>query len=313
MRQVDRREDRLSPTDRELSGERRARWNIFGLMVSIFKMVRMAIYRILSVKLLALTSSTILLVAGTLRAQTKQEFDVASIKPSAGEDGRTLVQVLPGGGLKASGATLRLLMTWAYEVRPYQISGGSGWMSSDRFDVVAKSDVSDAAKDSAINPNQPTEQQYKTMQEQMRPKLQALLADRFHLRLHRVIREEPVYELLIAKRGTRLQQASDFNGLRIGRGQYTGSGATLGMLTTALATQLGRSVIDQTGLQGAFNFKLEWTPDGPPPPGTDVPTAAPPAPSLFTALEEQLGLTLKSAKGPVEVLVIDSVDRPSAN
>jgi bla regulator protein blaR1 len=285
--------------------------NTFRFRLSILDMVYKLTYRIRPVMRLALTFAPIFLAAGALRAQTKQEFDVATIKPTGGDDSRTLVQVLPGGGLKASGTTLKFLITQAYEVRPYQISGGSGWINTDRFDIVAKSDGSHAAENAAIKPNQLTEQQYKRMSEQMRPRLQALLADRFRLRLHRETKEEPVYELLVGKRGSTLQPSNDFKGLRIGRGQYTGAGATLEMLTIALATQLDRSVIDRTGLRGAFNFKLEWTPDGLA--GGDPPTDASAGPSLFTALQEQLGLTLKSTKGPVEVLVIDSVDRPSAN
>src|SRR3954471_6404990 len=123
----------------------------------------------------SLAIASILLSADAV-AQTKQEFEVASIKPTGDDDNQTLVQLLPGGGLKTSGATVRFLITQAYEVRPYQISGTSGWIGTERFSIVAKSDVSDAAENAAINPNQPTEQQYKRMSEQMRPRLQALLA-----------------------------------------------------------------------------------------------------------------------------------------
>jgi len=263
--------------------------------------------------LLAIACSAILLAAAVLRAQAKPEFDVASIKPSSGDDGRTLVQLLPGGGLQTASATLRALITLAYNVRSYQVSGGSGWIDSDRFDVVAKSDVSVDAKSAPRDSSRPAEQQYKTMQEQMRPKLHALLADRFQLRLHRETREAPIYDLVIAKSGTKLQHANNFRGLRIGRGQFIGTGATPEMLTTALANHLGRPVRDRTGLEGAFNFKWEWTPDGPPPPGIDAPPAGPNGPSIFTALEEQLGLTLKSTRGPIDVLVIDYLEKPSPN
>jgi uncharacterized protein (TIGR03435 family) len=143
------------------------------------------------------------------------------------------------------------------------------------------------------------------------------LADRFQLKLHRETKDEPVYALVVGKSGTKLQQssgneASGFRGLRIGRGQFTGSVATLEMLTTALANQVGRPVLDRTGLNGSFNFKLEWIPDAAP--GGDAPSPSDSTgPSLFTALQEQLGLKLESARGPVEILVIDHVERPGEN
>jgi uncharacterized protein (TIGR03435 family) len=253
----------------------------------------------------------------------RPEFEVASIRPSASYDGRILVQVLPGGGLRISGATLKFLLTLAYEVRSFQISGGTGWINSDRFDVLAKADRSADSENVPSDPGQITEGQRKIMQEQMRPKLQALLADRFQLKLHRETREEPVYALVVGKSGTRLQQAngnevSGSRGLRIRRGQLTGSVATLEMLTTALANQLGRPVLDRTGLKGTFDFKLQWAPDaapvGPSPPGGETPSLPDPnGPSIFTALQEQLGLKLESAKGRVELLVIDHLERPSEN
>jgi len=128
----------------------------------------------------------------------------------------------------------------------------------------------------------------------------------------------------VSKNGAKFQpaagnQAREFRGLRIGRNQLTESLATLEMLTTALANQLGCPVLDRTGLKGTFDFKLEWAPDTPPavglsPPSVDAtPAADPNGPSIFTALEEQLGLKLEPAKGSVEVLVIDHVEKPSAN
>ena len=151
----------------------------------------------------------------------------------------------------------------------------------------------------------------------MRPKLQSLLAERFKLSLHRETREQPLYALVVGKSGTKFQRANgNFGGLRIGRTQLTGSGATLEMLTTALANQLGRPVLDRTGLEGTFDFKLEWAAQAgasPLPGGDALPPADANGPSIFTALQEQLGLKLESTKGSVEVLVIDHVERPSEN
>ena len=249
--------------------------------------------------------------------QQRPEFEVASIKPNVNYDGRILLQVLPGGGLTTSGATLSFLLTLAYEVRSFQISGGAGWINSERFDVVAKSDRSTGSQNDPSDPTRITAEQLKAMQQQMRPKLQALLADRFKLTLHRETREESVYALVAGKGGIKFQQANgNFGGLRIGKSQFTGSGASVEMLATALANQLGRPVVDRTGLKSQFDFKLEWTPDAvqASPPGVDTPSpASPGGPSIFTAIQEQLGLKLESSKGPVEMLVIDHVERPSEN
>jgi bla regulator protein blaR1 len=249
-------------------------------------------------------------------------LNVIQCTPSPGEGvtaERFAVRYLSRGGLRISGGSLKYLLTLAYEVRSFQISGGSGCIDSDRFDILAKSDDSSASENAPGDPSKPTETQYKTMQERMRPTLQALLADRFQLRLHRETKEQRVYALVVGKNGTKLQPASEFRGLHIGWGQLTGNGATLEMLTTALAGQLGRPVLDRTGLKGSFNFKLEWSPEsaqvgGSSPRGLDP--ASPTdtgGPSMFTAVEEQLGLKLESARGPVELLVIDHVEKPSQN
>ena len=130
-----------------------------------------------------------------------QEFEVASIKPSSGSDPRTLLQVLPGGGLRTSGATLRFLVTLAYHVRPFQILDGPGWISSDRFDIIATIDRSRPGGDEPSDPTKVTPGQLARMQNAMRPRLMALLAERFFLRVHRETREQPIYELLVGRGG----------------------------------------------------------------------------------------------------------------
>jgi uncharacterized protein (TIGR03435 family) len=272
-----------------------------------------------------------LLVVGCLAGQTASPpltFEVASIKPSTGDDHRISIQIQPGGGLRTTGASLKMLLTIAYDVRDFQISGGPGWINSDRYDIIAKSSRSDGLESAPSDPRQMTDGQLKTMQEQMREKLRALLADRFQLKFHRETKEEPVYALVVGKNGAKLQQSESKEGnsprgLRMGRGQLTGMAAPLEMLTNALSNQLGRPVLDRTGLKGNFDFKLEWTPEpgqsggpfgGVPPPGVDVPPPPDPnGPSVFTAVQEQLGLRLESQKGPVEILVIDRVEKPSEN
>jgi uncharacterized protein (TIGR03435 family) len=256
-------------------------------------------------------------------------FEVASIKPNTGDDHRFFIQIQPGGGLRTTGSTLKMLLTLAYDVREFQISGGPGWVNTDRFDIVAKAERSAAAENVPDDPRKMTDEQRKTVADQMRERLRALLADRFQLTIHRETKEQSVYALVVGKSGSKLQESQMKEGnagrgrMMMGRGQFSGQGVALQMLTQSLSSQLGRPVIDRTGLKGNFDFKLEWTPDpgqsggpfgGGPPPGADAPPPPDPnGPSIFTALQEQLGLRLESQKGPVEMLVIDKVEKPSEN
>jgi bla regulator protein blaR1 len=259
---------------------------------------------------------------------TPLTFEVASIKPSWGDDHRSMIQIQPGGGLRTSGSTLKMLLTLAYDVREFQISGGPGWINTERYDIMAKTGDADVSG-SPDDMRKMTDEQRKTVADKMRERLRALLADRFQLVLHRETKEQSVYALVVAKGGSKLQQSEAAEGtgakgmMRMGRGQLSGQSVGLQMLTQSLSNQLGRPVIDRTGLKGNFDFKLEWTPDpgqsggpfgGGPPPGADAPPPPDPnGPSVFTALQEQLGLRLESQKGPVEMLVIDKVEKPSEN
>jgi uncharacterized protein (TIGR03435 family) len=256
-------------------------------------------------------------------------FEVASIKPSGTADRRFMIQIQPGGGLRTSGSTLQMLITMAYDVREFQISGGPGWINTDRYDIVAKAERSGGAENPPGEPRTMTDEQRKTVGDQMRERLRALLAERFQLRIHRESKEQSVYALVVAKGGPKLQESQTKEGtathgmLRMGRGEFAGQGVQLEGLTMILSRELGRTVVDRTGLKGNFDFKLTWTPDpgqsagppgGGPPPGVDAPPPPDPnGPSVFTALQEQLGLRLESQKGPVEMLVIDHVEKASEN
>jgi uncharacterized protein (TIGR03435 family) len=215
----------------------------------------------------------------------------------------------------------------AYQLQEYQIVGGPDWINDDRFDVTAKAANSD------------------TPPLQLLAMVQTLLADRFKLRVHRETREVPVYALVMARDdrrlGPRLQKAAaDCDALlaALGRGgapppptpagerppcgirqvpgRMMAGGSLLSDVGRNLAPSTGRLVIDRTGLTGRFDLDLEWTPDSmptPPPPGAPPSVLPPPpadGPSLFAAIQEQLGLKLEATRGPVEVLVIDSAERP---
>jgi len=235
-------------------------------------------------------------------------FEVASIKQTDPNDERESILSGPGGRFTTKGVTLKELISEAYDLRDHQISGGPGWIASARFDI-------DARPGSAIE-IAPGPAGFS----QIRPMIQSLLEERFRLAVHRETRQEPVYELVVAQGGRKLKEVPDAandgqSGLHTERGRIVGTAARVPMLVRVLAGRLGRSVIDKTGLTGKYDFTLEYTADlGPPSSGQD---AAPPpdssGPSLFTALQEQLGLKLESAKGPVEVLVIDHAEKPDAN
>jgi bla regulator protein blaR1 len=254
-------------------------------------------------------------------------FEVATIKPSDPSNPRMGIQIAPGGRFTTSGITLKFLIGFAYDVRDFQVSGGPGWVNSDKYDIVAKAaDEPDAGELRKL-----TDDQGKAFEKRLRLRVQALLADRFQLKIQRTTKELPVYALLVAKSGSKLQEtqaAADgkrFNGMRMGRGELTAQGAPIKFLTQTLSQQLGRPVLDQTGLTGKYDFKLAWSPDpseagnafGKPGPGGDGGNGPPPpdpnGPSIFTAVQEQLGLKLESQKGPVEILVIDKVEKPSEN
>jgi uncharacterized protein (TIGR03435 family) len=252
-------------------------------------------------------------------------FEAASVKLS-NSGGGPITQVLPGR-LVAKYSSLQDLIAFSYEVRTDQLIGATSWIVSDHYDLEAKA---------AGNP--PAGQIAGVM-------LRALLEDRFKLVLHREKRELPVYELRVDRSGLRLQPTKEgsctlfspdssplppapdaarlpFCGPRTGRNgsnwALNGQGVRMEALAGVLSFQLNRTVLDKTGLTGSYDVHLQWMED-PLTPGTLGSPGAPPAPddpsgpSLFTSLHEQLGLRMVSAKGPIEVLVIDHAERPSEN
>jgi uncharacterized protein (TIGR03435 family) len=206
-----------------------------------------------------------------------------------------------------------MLTTLAYEILDFQLLGGPSWMASERYDVAAKAEQPEGT---TLDPTSMTDDQ---IQSQIFERLRVLLADRFHLAVHREMREAPVYILVVGKRRSMLQPSHvsiEQRELRSRRGVVSAQGVPLEMLTKLLSKELGRSVIDETGLGGLFDFKLEWTPDvtGGPSKEDGLPaTLVPAGPSLFTAIQEQLGLRLKSGRSPIKVILVDRLERPSPN
>jgi uncharacterized protein (TIGR03435 family) len=223
----------------------------------------------------------------------RPSFEVASVKLS-GPDDRLMYRLKPGGRYLATGLTLKMLIANAYSVPDFLISGGPGWRDSDKYNIEAK-------VGSPLPPWPDSNKQLGLM-------FQSLLEDRFKLTLHREIREEPVYEMVVAKGGAKLNmaRADESAGFELMTGRIHSTAVPLEYLVTNLAFLLGRQVIDKTGLVGKYSYTVTYTPD-------DAPPADANAPSIFTAVQEQLGLKLESTKGRVEVIIIDHAEKPSAN
>jgi uncharacterized protein (TIGR03435 family) len=230
-------------------------------------------------------------------------YDIVSIRQNKSGVGGMNYQ-LSDDGFIATDATVEYLLEFAYDFRNDHIYGLPGWASSVNFDIKAK--VTDRDRDALKKISDP----------QRQAMLVALLADRFHLRAHVETRSLPVYDLVIAKDGPRLKATTSVAGSNLtvggsmGSSKWTFVAITTNGLASILNGQVGRTVIDKTGLMGKYDFTLKWTPDNVPPANTgsgDQP------PNLFTALQEQFGLKLESAKGPVRTLVIDHVEMPTEN
>ena len=213
------------------------------------------------------------------------------------------------------------LIQTAYNVRDFQISGGPAWLSSAQYDIAAKiaSSPSDTPEK---NISELTDQERQTKGERLRAVLQALLAERFRLKVHRESKQLPLYVLTLAKGGPKLKASNDSNasgGLRPGRGFLVGNQTGVPFLAQTLSQIVGRPIQDRTELAGKYDFELTWNPDQSSANSAvggrarALPVGNADLPNIFTALQEQLGLKLDSTKGPAEVIVIDRVDRPSAN
>jgi bla regulator protein blaR1 len=248
-------------------------------------------------------------------------FEVASIKPANPDQQGGLIQFMPGGGLKLTNIPLRAMITFAYDVRDFQVSGGQGWVGNERFDVLARPDR--AAVDGPDDFAKMNDDQRKTMRNQIAERLRALLADRFQLVVHKEIKEQPIYALVLAKNGPKLQETKETGtqqNMMTNRGRSQGHAIPVEMVAQMLSGITGRPVVNKTGLTAKYDFVLEWTPDIGPDAraqgfgdGINTPAPAPGGPTIFTALQEQLGLRLDSQKGPVENIVIDRVEKPSEN
>jgi uncharacterized protein (TIGR03435 family) len=238
----------------------------------------------------------------------KPAFEVATIKPHDPAQ-RGQIVTLRGNEIITTNETVHDLINLAYWLHPKQVAGGPAWAESDKWDMAGKPDA----------PGQPNVDQMKMM-------IQKLLADRFQLKFHWEKRELPVYAIRIAKSGSKIIRSQDdpkgYPGWNFGRAAsgtaLTFRNSPMSQVTAILQNFLDRPVVDQSDLSERYDFTVTFTLDaaqsvrlgGAPIPPADNPDAAP---DVFAAFQQQLGLKLESAKAPVDVMVIDQVEKPSEN
>lgn len=241
-------------------------------------------------------------------------FDVAAIRQNLSDHtARTHIISSPfDGHFTAINATLKQLIRFAYGMPETRIRGGPAWLNSTKFDVEAKADGSVDDRLHGLSSDEGKLEKQKM--------LRALLADRFKLTARIETRELPIYVLVVSKGGAKfLESKAEGTTVDSGRGKIDvrGGSNSVALLAEELAMQLDRVVVDQTGIQGRYNLSLRWAPDDGVASGVNrtagSAAAADAGPSIFTAIQEQLGLKLEPQKGPVQVLVIDSIEMPSEN
>jgi uncharacterized protein (TIGR03435 family) len=264
-------------------------------------------------------------------ADVPQAFEVASVRPNKSGAQASSIRRQPGGGLTATNMPLRALITFAFQLQPFQVVGDPAWIRNEHFDIVAKMEGNPA-------PVAP----FSGRLDPLMLAMQTLLAERFKLTVHHETREMDIYALVLARADGKLGPAlkpSTQNcaavmaaaiarggpppapppgsplmcGVRGMFGKLIVGGMPLAAFASNLSGQVQRTVVDRTGLTGEWDFEIGFAAEPPPnlPPGVELPPVDPGAPSLFTAVQEQLGLKLQSTKGPVEVLVIDRVEPPT--
>jgi uncharacterized protein (TIGR03435 family) len=278
---------------------------------------------------------TVLLLASSaapIAQEPARSFDVVSIKPSQPNAQNRLPRISPGR-VELFNTTLKQLIASAYSRFPFdprEVVGGPAWIDSERFDIVATME-------------RPPQFDQTGMLGELNGMLRALLEQRFGVKAHNEQREGDVYTLTFArsdrKTGAGLRQVPDACAAALKEltgaaplpqrsgpppcsfggppGRLIGTGVTIAMFASVLSGSAGRTVIDRTGLTGSFDIEMNFDPSS----TAQAPPGAPPGPqpidaskpSIFTALQEQLGLKLEPTRGPVDVLVVDQAERPTPN
>ena len=251
----------------------------------------------------ALFTAPLMIVRG--QSSEAPAFEAAAIKVNNSGTSRSGISSYPNR-IKIVNSTLKFCVEIAWNVKDFQVAGGGGWMDTDRYDIDAV----------AANPFTPGES---------RKMMQKMLADRFGLVVHSETQDRPGYVLVPGRNGPKLPPPVDdpsvlFNRTPTGDRTLTAPNVSMKQFANALSTALGSIVVDQTGIEGKYDVSFQWTPDASEPrmsksaePLPPPPSDATPGPSIFTALQEKLGLKLEARKVPVEVIVIEQAHRPSEN
>lgn len=237
------------------------------------------------------------------------EWDVALVKLHSVDDQNMFWQT-SADGLTLKNLPLEQMICSAWDLKPYQISGLSGWMKSSGYDLTAKVSAEDVAAYKKLNATQ------------RREMLEKLLAERFHLKTHMETKTLPIYDLVADKGGAKLKPSTAIEptseeelkahpdkyrkgSMSMGPGMFEGVGLPIRSLASQLSNALGKPVHDATGLTGLYDISLHFS--------RDDGAGSADAPSVFSAVQEQLGLKLVPGKGPVETLIVDAAEKPEAD
>ena len=216
-------------------------------------------------------------------------FDVISIKRNTSLSGFAANPPLRGGRLKYTNVTVKEMLSVAYPVDLLHMSGGPSWLDNEHYDVEATTTEQSVSED-----------RYREM-------VRSMLEDRFSLAVRYETQIQPIYALVPDKKGVKLKPAPDgADRRRVSATHLESPGITMPKLAETLTFAVGREVVDKTGLSGKFEVKLDYR-------SPNAPADSDSLPSIFNALQEQLGLRLDPQRGPVQVLLIEHADRPSEN
>jgi bla regulator protein blaR1 len=239
-------------------------------------------------------------LAGVCLAQTPRSpaFDVVSIRPYDGTSELVGARTSPGGLVMVEGTTVLAMITSAYGVRRHQVEGLPGWADADRYNINARAE----GISGELTPDE------------VSARMRSLLETRFGLRIRRETREMPIFVLVAGKSGAKLKAATNSDhSYRIARGMIASANTGISTLAAVLSQQAGRPVVDKTGIPGSFEVRLLWADPGASTPEEQKIAAVAQGRSLATALDEELGLRLEPQRGPVELLIVEHLNRPSPN
>jgi uncharacterized protein (TIGR03435 family) len=252
-----------------------------------------------------------LLASATLHAQAMKlppSFDVVSIRVN-NSGGHAVMLDAEKNSFTATNVTLMTMLDLAYGMKSDLVLGAPGWASGTRYDIQAKLLDADGIDLEALS------------DKELQPILRTMLVDRFQLKVHTETKTLPLYELVVAKGGPKLkaspaatpdsQEMPHDGSTTVHHGEISGTGVTMARVSSLLSDAVRRTVVDKTGLPGSYDVALKWTPDEDAAKDAGAPADAPP--SIFIAVQEQLGLKLQAGKGPVQTLVLDHVEKPSEN